>query len=186
MGSGSMARPMVCKVVRCYVCVSLYFLCRWQVHVSIYCVRRIPAPFRRIQCSILLHHIYICFLPCICLWHISQIQTYLRVVVRPGFVSTSPAFMRSSASHPAGPFGRFAKKGISDPSCWGREVSTQFTQQFAKTVVTAPPLVGCVVWSQLLSGALSLLWSYNYTVVFLLFIGLLTMQWFTNRQRISD
>ena len=35
----------------------------------------------------------ICLLTCICLWQISQIQTYLRVVVGPGLVSTSPAFM---------------------------------------------------------------------------------------------
>ena len=39
---------------------------------------------------ILLHLIDIFFLPCICLWHISQIQTCLCVVVGPGFVSTSP------------------------------------------------------------------------------------------------
>ena len=31
-----------------------------------------------------------------------EIQTYLRVVVGPGIVSTSPAFMRSIASHPEG------------------------------------------------------------------------------------
>ena len=31
-------------------------------------------------------------------------------------------------------------------NCWGREVSTQFTQQFV-TAVTAPPRVGYVVWS---------------------------------------
>ena len=31
------------------------------------------------------------------------------VVVGPGFVPTSPAFMRSSASHPAGPHGRLSK-----------------------------------------------------------------------------
>ena len=35
-----------------------------------------------------------CFLPCICLWQISQIQTCLCVVIGPGFVSTSPAFIR--------------------------------------------------------------------------------------------
>ena len=55
------------------------------------------------QCSILLHLIDICFLQWICLWQISHIQTCLCVVVGPGFVSTSPAFMRSSAIHPAGP-----------------------------------------------------------------------------------
>ena len=35
----------------------------------------------------------ICFISCICLWQISQIQTCLRVVVGPGFVSTLPGFM---------------------------------------------------------------------------------------------
>ena len=44
-----------------------------------------------------------CFLTCICLWQISQIQTFLFKVVGPGLVSTSPAFVSSSASHPAGP-----------------------------------------------------------------------------------
>ena len=34
----------------------------------------------------------------------------LCVVVGPGFVWTSPAFMRSSASHPAGPHGQLAQK----------------------------------------------------------------------------
>ena len=55
----------------------------------------------------------------------------------PGLVSTSPAFVRSSASHPVGPHGRLAKTGKLGPHCWGREGSTQFAQQF----VTAPPLV---------------------------------------------
>ena len=37
------------------------------------------------------------------LWQISQIQTFLFRVVGPGLVSTSPAFVSNSASHPAGP-----------------------------------------------------------------------------------
>ena len=49
----------------------------------------------------------ICFLTCNCMWQISQIQTCLRVVVGPRLVSTSPAFMRSIASHPAGPHGAY-------------------------------------------------------------------------------
>ena len=86
----------------------------------------------------------ICFLTCICLWQISQIHTCLFTVVGPGLVSTSPSFVNSSASHPAGPHGRHAQKnGKSGPHCWGREGSTQFAQQF----VTAPSLVCCVVWS---------------------------------------
>ena len=70
-----------------------------------------------------------------------QIQTRLCDVVGPGFVSTSPVFMRSSASQPSGPHGRLAQKTVN------REVSTQFTQQFVSPVTT-PPLVGCVVWSR--------------------------------------
>ena len=84
----------------------------------------------------------------ICLWQISQIQTRLFNVVGPGLISTSPAIVSSSASHPAGPHGRHAKNdGKSGTHCWGREGSTQFAHQFL-FAVTAPPLVGCVVWSQ--------------------------------------
>ena len=36
--------------------------------------------------------------------------------------------------------------GKSGPHCWGQGGSTQFAQQL-ETTVTAPPLVGCVVWS---------------------------------------
>ena len=47
--------------------VSLDCLCGWQVQVSVYCARRIPAHLWCTQCSIMLHLIDICFLPCICL-----------------------------------------------------------------------------------------------------------------------
>ena len=115
-----------------------------------YCAWRIPAHLRCTQCSILLHLMYICSLTCICLWQISQIQTFLFKVVGPGLASTSPAFVSSSASHPAGPHGRHApKNGKSGPHCWGRGGSTQFAQQL-DSAVTAPPLVGCVVWSHVL------------------------------------
>ena len=77
-----------------------------------YCAWRIPAHLRCTQCSILLHLMDICFLTCICLWQISQIQTFLFKVVGPGLVSTSPAFVSSNASHPAGPHGRHAKKTV--------------------------------------------------------------------------
>ena len=72
-------------------------LCRWQVQVSVCCTRWIPAHLRCTQCSMMLHLMDIYFLPCSCLWQISQIQTRLCVVVGPVFVSTSPALMRSSA-----------------------------------------------------------------------------------------
>ena len=112
-----------------------------------YCAWRIPAHLRCTQCSILLHHMDICFLTCICLWQISQIQTFLFKVVGPGLVSTSPAFVSSSASHPAGPHGRHAQKTVNRaPIAGGGGGSTQFAQQL-ETTVTAPPLVGCVVWS---------------------------------------
>ena len=54
----------------------------------------------------------ICFLTCICLWQISQIQTCLFKVGGPGLVSTSLAFVSSGASHPAGPHGRHAQETV--------------------------------------------------------------------------
>ena len=57
--------------------VSLDSLCRWQVQVSVNCAWRIPAHLRCTQCSILFHLMDICFLTCICLWHILQIKTFL-------------------------------------------------------------------------------------------------------------
>ena len=71
------------------------------------------------QCSILLHLMDICSLICICLWHISQIQTYWFKVVGHGLVSTSPAFVSSSASHPAGPHGRHAQKTVNQAPLLG-------------------------------------------------------------------
>ena len=44
-----------------------------QVQVYLCCARRIPAHVRCTQCSILVHLIDICFIPC--LLHISQIRT---------------------------------------------------------------------------------------------------------------
>ena len=107
--------------------MSLDYLCRWQGQVSVYCAWRIPAHLRCTQCSILLHLMDICFLTCICLWQISQIQTCLF----NGLVSTSPAFVGSSASHSACPHAQ--KNGKS-----GR----------FDTICTAA-FVGCVVWSRL-------------------------------------
>ena len=128
--------------------MSLDSLCRWQVQVSVYCAWRIPAHLRCTQCSILLHLMDICFLTCICLWLISHIQTRLFSVVGPGLVSTSPAFVSSSASHPAGPHGRHAQKTVNRaPIAGGGRVRHNLPQQFL-SAVTAPPLVGCVVWSR--------------------------------------
>ena len=94
-------------------------LCRLKIQVSVYCARRIPAHLMCTQCSILLHLMDICFLMSICLWQISQIQTCLYVVVEPGLVSTSLAFMRSSASHPAGPHGRLSQETVNRASIAG-------------------------------------------------------------------
>ena len=44
----------------------------------------------------------------------------------------------------------FVSESKSGPHCWGRGGSTQFAQQL-EFAVTAPPLVGCVVWSQMLT-----------------------------------
>ena len=105
--------------------MSLDPLCNSQVHVSVYCARRIPAHLWCTHCLIMLHISDICFLPCICLWQILKIHTSLCVVVGPGFVSTSPAFMWSSDSHPVGPHGRLAKKPSKlCPHCWARGFNT--------------------------------------------------------------
>ena len=114
-------------------------LCRLQVQVSVYCAWWIPAHLRCTQCSILLHIMDIYFLMCIYLWQISQIQTCLCVFVRPGFFTTSQAIQRICMAG-------LPKNCKSGPHCWGREVSTQFAQQFG-TAVAATLLVGCVVWS---------------------------------------
>ena len=52
----------------------------------------------------LLHTVYLSVLD------ISEISTCLRVVMGHELISTSPAFMRTSASHPSGPNVRLAKK----------------------------------------------------------------------------
>ena len=65
------------------VVLCLDYLCRCQIHVSLYCAWQIPAHLRCTQCSIMLYLMDICFLPCICLWQILQIQTCLCVVVGP-------------------------------------------------------------------------------------------------------
>ena len=74
------------------------------VQVSVYC--------SILHCSILFHLMDICFLTCICLLQISHIQTRLFNVIGPGLVSTSPVFVKSSASHPAGPHERIAPKTV--------------------------------------------------------------------------
>ena len=112
--------------------VSLDSLRRWQVQVSVYCARRIPAHLRCTQCSIIVHLIDISFLTYICLWQISQIPTCFCVVVGSGLVSISLAFMRSIVSHPAGAHFRLVQKNGNrgNRGNRGREGSTQFAQGF--------------------------------------------------------
>ena len=126
-GSGSLGFGVMSVCV-----VSLEYLYRWQVQVSVYCARRIPVHLRCTQCSILLHLIDICFLTCICLWQISHIQTCLRVVVGPRLVSTSPAFMRSIASQLADPHGRLANKTAIGPPLLGAGGVDTFCTLFAR------------------------------------------------------
>ena len=121
------------------------YLCRWQVQVSVYCARRIPAYHRCSQCATLLHHIDICFIPCICLWQIPQIQIVCVWLSDLHLSRHHPQFMKSSASHPAGPHGRLPPPKGKSGTIDGAGVSTQFAQKFV-TAVTAPPLVGCVVY----------------------------------------
>ena len=112
--------------------VSLDSLCKLPVQISVYCARRIPAHLRCILCSILLHLIDICFLPCLYRLYRKSIL----VVVGPGLVSTSPTSMRSSASHPAGPHNR--------PKRVAGSVNTICTA-VCQTTVTDPPRLGCVI-----------------------------------------
>ena len=60
----------------------------------------------------------ICFLTCICIWQISLIQTCL-CVCWTWICLESPAFMRSSTSHPAGSHGRLAPKRKIEPALLG-------------------------------------------------------------------
>ena len=139
-------------------------MCRWQVQVSVYCARRIPAHLRCTQCSFLLQRIDICFIPCIRLWQISHTQTCLCVVVGPGFASRSPSHIIQRVRMAGLP------KTTVIHHCWGREVSPLFTQQFL-TAMTAPPLIVCVVWSQpcYLILVIHSLLSYHCYLIFVIF-----------------
>ena len=78
---------------------------------------------------------------------LSDMYLFMADITNPdflGLVSTSPAFVSSSASHPAGPH---AKKTVN------RGGSTQYAQQL-EFAATALPLVGCVVWSTTFSSSL--------------------------------
>ena len=76
------------------------------------------------------------------------IQTCLRVLGGPGLVSTSSAFMRSIASHPAGPHGWLVKQNSNRAPIAGGVRGRHNLYRVCQTAVTAPPRVGYVVWSQ--------------------------------------
>ena len=65
-------------------------------------------------------------------------------VVGPGFDSTSPAFVRSRASHAAGSDGWLVQKTESGPITGGRVVLTQFVQMY----VAFQPRTGCLFWNR--------------------------------------
>ena len=116
------------------------YLGRCQDHVSVFCARRIPAHLGCTQCSIMLHIIDICLISnqlCICLWHISKIETCnLFVCCCRTCICLDITRLYDDQRLPSSP-----------PKTLNRETSTQFAQRLSKTAVTAPPLVCCVVWS---------------------------------------
>ena len=76
----------------------------------------------------------------------------MHVVVGLGLVSTSPAFMRSIANHPAGLHGCLAKKNvIGHPLLGAGGVNLH---RVCHTTVTAPPCVDCVFWCLLISACM--------------------------------
>ena len=68
----------------------------------------------------------ICFLTCICLLQVLQIHTRLCDVVGSGFVSTSPAFMRSRAKYSAGLHGRLSPKKPGKLRGFGHNLHSSF------------------------------------------------------------
>ena len=97
----------------CYIYVSLDSLCRWQVQLSIYCARRIPAHLRCTKCSIMLHLIDICFLPCIFLWKIClcvvslDISRFYEEQFQTSSRSSWPAYQKNVNRAPIAGGGRF-------------------------------------------------------------------------------
>ena len=151
--------------------MSLDYLCRWQVQVYVYCACRIPAHLRYTQCSIPLHLMDICFLTCVCLWQISQIQTFLFKVVGLGLVSTSPAFVSSSASHPAGPHAQKTENRAT--IAVGRGGLTQFAQQLEYRCDSSTACRLCLLEPKFLS--LRLIRTYIHGIETVLFININTV-----------
>ena len=95
-----------------------------------YCAWRIPAHLRCTQCPILLHLMDICFLTCICLWQISQIQTFLFKVVGPGLVVVVVCPLQPSSSVNSGCPG--PESSILVSSRWACPISSQVTDHWCE------------------------------------------------------
>ena len=129
-------------------------LCRWQGQVSVYCVRRMSGHLMCTHCSILLHPVfnhvapYRYLLPTMCLFMADIANPDLFVCGCQTWIFVDITRFYEEQRQPSSGFAWPAcpKNGKFGPHCWGREVSTQFAQQF-RTTVTAHPFVGCVVWS---------------------------------------
>ena len=128
-----------------YVCVvSLDYLCLWQVQVSVYYARRIPAHLRCTQCSILLHLIDIGFLTCICMCianpdlFVCGSRTWSRI--RPLLRGALTAIQRVRMIG-------MPKNGNRVPIAGGGR-GRHNLYRVCHTAVTDPLRVGCVIWSQ--------------------------------------
>ena len=103
--------------------MSLDSLCRWHVQVSVYCAWRLVRILGAPQCSILLHLMDICFLPCIygsyrksrlvCVW-LSDLDLSRH---HPLLRGAAPAIKRVRMAG-------LLNNCKSGPHCWGREVPT--------------------------------------------------------------
>ena len=79
----------------------------------------------------------------------SEVHPVFNPVAPYGYLVSDMYLFMADITNPAGSaWPAMPKKRVNRaPHCWGRGGSTQFAQQL-ETTVTAPPLVGCVVWSQ--------------------------------------
>ena len=120
----------------CYVCVSLDSRCRWQVS----CVLCLAD-----TCTSEVHPVFNPVAPYGYL--LSDMYLFMADITNPDFLVLScrtwigldiTCFCEQQPAWP--------KNGKSGPHCWGRGGLTQFAQRL-ESAVTAPPLVGCVVWS---------------------------------------
>ena len=102
------------------VCVvSLGYLCRWQVQVSVYCARRIPVHLSCLRCSIMSLLIDICFIPCICYGRYRKSRHVCVLLSDLDWSRHHPPLWGAVSAiqrvHMAG----LPKKGKSGTHCWG-------------------------------------------------------------------